>query len=873
MTIDKIYSNGNLSVRSYHACKYNAIETIEDLKNYFSKNKTFKKLRNCGEKSNTELIQLCHKFPDKPSINNITLNDLYHKRKLSVQSYNVCKYSNINTLIDLKNYYNEHKTFINLYKCGEASNIELTKLSNNVSEFFLEDNNNKRTSTISSKINSFNRPQRQVVNQFIKITSSQLKVRGQNAIKSYIGKSLKLSDFLIKIFDREDFQVAKIKNIGKGYIPELETYLDKIKTFINEVSNISNEKKLISLNNKFLIQHTFSIDEIPDEILANQSIIKLCEFLILKNAFFKPDYTTIFHSTIDVFNSDCKTLDETAIITNLSRERVRQIRQRCFEELENKISFLKNFEDDFYQNYDIDISESFIILTDEKVEEINFLYDTKISRNFLKYIFSVYLSEQFSINGNLDDVLIPKQFNARNRHNWKNIYIIRKEIKEEIDVNKICEDISSRLLERINETYKFNFKSYLSRFLLTENFNLLENIKDYCEDVINKEFDLFLDLDDNIVFERNTLKTASEYAFDALDALGKPSKVEEIYLKITELFPGFNTDSNKVRASLKRKDGFVPIGRKSIYGLQKWENELDNFKGGTIRSIVKELLDKASTPLHISEITKYVLQYRPKTNEYSIIQNLKLDESKMFKFFENAVIGVSGKEYESSFNILNSKSRPIKRSWEESYNVLLEFIKTNKKLPSSSNCPESEEILYRWFNVQKSKINLGQLSDFKIQKINEVLETFPNRRSRTRSKGTYNLNDLIKFIESNNRLPKATIEEEQKLYNFFYRKRKLHKNKELSIDEYDVIDKILNKYSSQLRSKSSLPNRYEILLNFVKKNKRLPSAKYENEQNLYQFFYKQRKLYEKDELDNELTTLFLSIAKEIQNTKYENTRN
>jgi len=32
MTIDKIYSNGNLSVRSYHACKYNTIETIEDLK-------------------------------------------------------------------------------------------------------------------------------------------------------------------------------------------------------------------------------------------------------------------------------------------------------------------------------------------------------------------------------------------------------------------------------------------------------------------------------------------------------------------------------------------------------------------------------------------------------------------------------------------------------------------------------------------------------------------------------------------------------------------------------------------------------------------------------------------------------------------------
>lgn len=799
MTIDKIYSNGNLSVRSYHACKYNEIETVVDLKKYYSKYKAFTKLRNCGEKSSLELIELCNAYPDVSIPKDIITNE----------------------------------------------------------------------NTLTSKIHKLSRPQRQVINQFIKITTSNLKVRGRNAITLYIGKPLRLSDFVIKIFDRDDFRVSKIKNIGKGYIPELELYLDKIKTFINEVSNISNEKKLTSLNNKFLIQNTFPIEHIPDEILQNQSIVKLCEFLILKNAFYKTDYTTIFHNTIDVFNSNYKTLDETAIITGLTRERVRQIRQKCFEELENKISFLKNFEDDFYQNYDIDISENFIILTEEKVKEINFSYGTKFSRNFLKYIFSVYLSEQFSLNGNLDDVLIPRQFNARDRHNWKNVYIISKEIKKEIDINKICDDVYSRLQERINETYKFNFKSYLSKFLLSENFNLLENIKDYCEVVINQEFELFLDLNDNIVFNRNTLKTASEYAFEALESIGRPSKVKDIYLKIVELFPGFNTDSNKVRTSLKRKDGFVPVGRKSVYGLQKWENELVNFKGGTIRSIVKEYLDNSSTPLHISEITKYVLQFRPKTNEYSIIQNLKLDESKMFKFFEHAVIGVSGKKYETSYTILNRKSRPIKRTWEESYKVLTDFIEKKKRLPFSSNCSESEEILYRWFNVQKSKIKLRELNETKVKLLNEVLNKFPNRITRNRSKGFYTLNDLIKFIETNKRLPKATVQEEQKLYNFLYRKRKLHQNNELPTEEHDVIEQILNQYSSKLRSKSSLPNRYGTLLNFIKENKRLPSTKYEDEQNLYNFFYKQRKLYEKDELTDELTTFFLSIAKEIQNMKYE----
>jgi hypothetical protein len=732
MTIDKIYNEGNLSVRAYHACKYNEIETIVDLKNYFLKHKTFQKFRNCGEKSNLELIQLCDKFPNEVIIENVVEENL-----------------------------------------------------------------------LVNKIQKLNRLQRQVINRFIKISTSELKVRSRNAINLYFNGATLLKNFSVKIFEKDNFQVSKIKNIGKRYIPELELYIDKIKTFIEQVSEINNEKELISLNNRYLIQNTFSIEDIPNEVLHSQSIVKLCEFLIKKNTFFKEDYTIIFTNTINVFNTNCKTLDETALLTNLTRERVRQIRERCFLELFDKLSFLKNFEDDLYQNYEIDINDELIIISEEKVDEINFIYDTHFSNNFLIYILSSYLSDSFNLIGNIEDVLIPKQFNARNRHNWKNIYLIKNELKELISIDKLIEDISVRKQARINETYKFNFKSYLSKFLNTDNFRILENIKDDCEKIINEEFNFFLDLDENIVFKRNTIKTAPEYAFEALENLGKPSKVKEIYFKIIELFPDFKTDTNKVRASLKRKDGFVPIGRRSIFGLQKWENQLDNFKGGTIRSIIKEYLDNSNTPKHITEITEYVLQYRPKTNEYSIIQNLKLDESKMFKFFENAVIGVSGKKYESSFTILNSKSRPIKRTWEESYNVLRDFITENNRLPFSSNCTESEEIIYRWFNVQKNKITLNKLSIDQTNLINNILDDFQNH-SRRRSKENHSLDNV---------------------------------------------------------------------LDFVQKNQRLPSANKIEERNLYQFFYKQRKQYERNELEDELTPVFFAIAKEIQNIKYENSRN
>ena len=49
-----------------------------------------------------------------------------------------------------------------------------------------------------------------------------------------------------------------------------------------------------------------------------------------------------------------------------------------------------------------------------------------------------------------------------------------------------------------------------------------------CEKIINEEFEIYLDLEENINFKRNTSRQVHEYAFEALEHLGKPSKVKEI---------------------------------------------------------------------------------------------------------------------------------------------------------------------------------------------------------------------------------------------------------------------------------------------------------------------------------------------------------
>src|SRR5690554_856001 len=62
MTIDEIYKNEEISVRSYNVCRYNGLDSIDKLKEYYLTNSSFENLRNCGRRSNEELIEVCKKY-------------------------------------------------------------------------------------------------------------------------------------------------------------------------------------------------------------------------------------------------------------------------------------------------------------------------------------------------------------------------------------------------------------------------------------------------------------------------------------------------------------------------------------------------------------------------------------------------------------------------------------------------------------------------------------------------------------------------------------------------------------------------------------------------------------------------------------------
>jgi hypothetical protein len=585
----------------------------------------------------------------------MTIEEINYSEDISVRSFNVCNDNELKDLNAILKHYREHKTFGNLRNCGKKSNEELTELCMKYIDYggsqIVEPT--KPEKQLITTISSFNRTQREIVNSFIEINSNNLSNRSKNAITSFLNGNLKIRNISERILTNDRFNFQDIKNVGTKTVTELKSFIHTITEFIEKVAEVDSENDLVALRNRFFIEKTFSISSVPNEILESQSIFSLVDFLISKNAFFEKNESIIFQKAFKVFDNQPElTLDEIAEEINISRERVRQIRKGILDNLFNNLQFLKNTEDDLYQKYNIDQNQKLIIIDEDLNNYINEVNNTNFSVEFNTFIIYSYLSNKFDLVGEIEDVLLPKYFNSRDRHNWDNFYLVKNQLTNEFDFKNFANDIDKRINARNELTYSFHFKSYLNNFIKNEDNSLISIVFHVAERIINQEFDLIIDLDDNIVFKRNTVKQVPEYAIEALEKLGLPSKIEDIYKLIELNYPEITKSQDALRGSLQRTPGIIYFGRSSTYGLKKWEIEKEGIKGGTIKDIIFEYLQNKNDPIHILELLGEVHRYREETNAKNIITNLKLDPQNKFIIFNQSFIGLSNKSYNSKLSNL-----------------------------------------------------------------------------------------------------------------------------------------------------------------------------------------------------------------------------
>jgi len=587
----------------------------------------------------------------------MTIEEIYYSKSLSVRAYNICNNNLLRDLTTILNHYSEFKTFMNIRNCGIRTNEELIEFCKKNFQVEILEKTNKEDITIENKfttiISNLTRSQREVVNSFIEISINKLSNRSKNIMNSLLNEDLKINNLYEKFLKNTNFNFKDIKNSGTRTEIELNQMLLKIIKFLEETFNNKNINEIKASKNKFLLEKFFPHFKLNNENIDVSSIFKIIDFLIFKNVIFEKHTSIVFKKSFKIYlNQTTLTTLEIANELNITNERVRQLRKVFLIKIFEYFQFIKNIDDDLYQKYGIDINQNYIMIDDYLSSKINNFNKTNFSLEFNTFLIYFFYCEQLNILGNIEDVLEVKHFNSvKNRHKWSRFYLINNTIYDVFDFNAFVEDISNRLLEKIEETYSFHFETYLLNFFKVKEDKFKAEISIIAEEILFQEFELVIEQHDCLIFKQNTIKHISQYAIEALEKLGVPSKLESIFKIIDDDFPKITKSKDALRGTLNRTPEFIFFGRSSTYGLKKWEIEKEGIKGGTIRDIIYEYLEEKNVPVHIFEILIEVSRYRSNTNAKSILTNLKLDSQKKFVFFNQNFIGLSYKNY--STNLTN----------------------------------------------------------------------------------------------------------------------------------------------------------------------------------------------------------------------------
>jgi hypothetical protein len=582
----------------------------------------------------------------------ISIEKIFELESISIRTYNICIYNNLKDLISILSFYKRNDfSFEKLRNCGRKTNLELTNLCNKYYNKFekellefkpeFEDEDLKKDILLQKIICKLDEKQIEIINYKVSVYFETLSRRTKNSLIFYLNRNFNFENINNKLIKINNLNNIEIKNAGTKTLLEINTFILTVKEIVSNIAIIENNNDLNILKNRYLFKNQYLIDDLPNEIIESESFFKIIDFLINNNNIFDDKELIIFKKIFKIyFETDLKTIKEVSKEINLSTERVRQTKSDILNKLYKKFISYISFKERFKIGNEIELYNDFIYVTNEKCNQINSVNKTNFSKEFISYLIYIYSAGKYKLIGNTEDVLLKKNFIKSDRHNWNNFYLVDSNLVKNFKIDDFINEISNRNNEQIDETYKFNFKSYLTFFINNNNFDNIDKISNVFEKIINIEFGIILDLDDNIVFNRSKKISLYEYAYEALIILDKPSFVSEIKDKICDLYPNLEIDEAKVSSALKRKDGFVPIERKSLFGLKIWEKEKENFIGGTIKDVVYDFLKDKTRPQHILKIKEYIQKMREKKDQRSIITNLKLDPLNRFIFFNQNFIGI-----------------------------------------------------------------------------------------------------------------------------------------------------------------------------------------------------------------------------------------
>ena len=567
------------------------------------------------------------------SLKNISLRDLIDEYDISVRAYNICASLELKTAYDIHEYIQENVNFREVRNCGERTNKELLNLHKTLI-------NRYNPSIVQANCNLTLAEEENLETQ-IKLAYERLGVRATNALFKYFDYNIPNKHIIQKYFIGKEFKPRTIKNIGKGTEKEVLRFVEKtVSLFYNmDRNNLSPEELAalkiseltgIEITEKSLLQR-FIAKDFP---LLSFVVKHLKEILNLNNT-----EEFIFKSHFCLLEEEF-TLQDLANKFTLSRERIRQKKQTALAKaatLKKLSPWISN------TNYNEILKDKSILKLDEDIENKLILDEFEsVGFPFAAFILGNIMQADYYSMTFGDKVKKPWRVSQVEEYNMmkklRGAYLIKHTSVPKTTALKLCDTLLNEICERRSSDKYINLSDIIGLDFSAE-------AKDVVSKIAENEYE-FQVQGNRIFIPKNTAKQVHEYAFEALVNIGRPSHISEIIHEIQRENPEFDSPPTSVKSCMGlRKNIFIYFGRRSTFGLKTWEQEYKNIKGGTIRDIVEEFLNNYDEPCHLTAITEYVNKYR-KTEENSIITNLKMSTSNRFVFLGDNYVGLSSKNYD-----------------------------------------------------------------------------------------------------------------------------------------------------------------------------------------------------------------------------------
>lgn len=469
---------------------------------------------------------------------------------------------------------------------------------------------------------------------------------------------------------------------------------------------------------------------------------------------------------------------DVATMNSISRERVRQLRGKIFDDLVCVLQKIN--ENNLLLEYSYDISSEY------ELTNISLREDVAFNQNFILWVLS-FFNKNYQLIGNVERAFIKYPATK------ETLFLVPQNLNQVFDfdafINKINEKVQGKRFydERID--LDIFVKNLCSQNV--EDNTFYEIVKE-CRKMLERGFSDIIQ-NSQICLKQNARKSIPDLIEEIIRNNNGPMSSQQIAETINSLYPNLKQTPKKIGPNALRNLNIVPISRTSTYTLVEWNTS--EKRGGTIRELAIEYLNGLPEPIApITDICAYISDFRENVKESNVKTNLLADSSNKFSLYYKANViymGYSDYHFDVSFKII--EKRQGRRSFNESINHLEEFIKTHGHFPFSSGVDAEEIRLSRFYAITKAKLKKGNLATTEAAELERIDEQYAKYKTK-KERGSWNdhLENFISYITLHDQLPHPSSLE----YKWFEENKELFHKGMLNTEQnqaFALVDKIVNR--------------------------------------------------------------------------------